>query len=91
MTAHNGRRATDGLVWWSKLCGAILATAGVIALCWAKLAVPEIDRRVDRKIDPVIEVMEYQNFLIMEQMPDDKVRSAEQKYTSYKRTRVRER
>lgn len=89
VTAHlAGRRATDGLLWWSKLCGAILATAGVVALCWGTLAVPEIDRRVDMKINPVIEVMEYQNFLIMEQMPDDKVRAAEQKYTSYKRARI---
>jgi cytochrome c biogenesis protein CcdA len=59
--------------------------SGIVTFGWCKLALPEVDKRISEKQQPIIDALEFQNFLMMETMPDTAVIQAEQKYTASKR------
>lgn len=58
--------------------------SGVVALVWQAYAAPEIDRKICAKVDPVIEAIEYQNFLMMATMSDEQLEAANRRWKGYK-------
>jgi len=57
---------------------------------WCKFAIPEIDKRINAAQKPVVQALEFQNFLMMENMPDSLVERAEKKYLISQRGKVQQ-
>lgn len=51
----------------------------LVTFAWYKFAVPEIDKRIAAAQNPIVSALEFQNFLMMESMPDSAIAAAEKK------------
>jgi hypothetical protein len=56
-----------------------------VAFSWTRLAIPDIDKRIKQSTDPIVEAINFQNFLIMATMPDSTIRIAEWRYSISKK------
>jgi len=83
------RRKGDKIVMSTKICGAILAVAAVVGLCWQLLAEPAVQRQIDATVNPVVDVLEYQTFLMMQGMSNEQIQKAEESYIASQKTRVK--
>jgi hypothetical protein len=83
------RRKFDWLNGTTKISGAVIASAAVIALCWKLLATPIIQTQIDCSTKPIIEVLEYQTYLMMSNLTDEQIKKADQSYISAQKTKVR--
>jgi hypothetical protein len=77
------------LTLWQKLAGCIIATAAVVTLCWKVCAMPVIQKQIDRTTNPIIEVLEFQTWLMMQTMTDEQIQKAEAGYTAAKKARIK--
>lgn len=68
-------------LWIPVIVTGCIAVAGTFKFSWAYFFVPDVERRICVKTDPILEAMELQNYLIMESMPDSSVNRAIEKYT----------
>ena len=60
----------------------------LVTFAWCKFAVPEIDKRIAAAQNPIVSALEFQNFLMMESMPDSAIAAAEKKYITSQRGKV---
>lgn len=93
---HCHHRKGDRAKWfytkmtlWQRVCTLIAAGAVVIGLAWANLAEPRIDCQIDKKILPIQDAIEYQNFLMMSTLTDEQVNRATQRYLNSKNARTK--
>ena len=86
-TPHH--RLFDNFGFATRVSGAILAAAGVTALCWRLLAEPCVQRQIDKSVNPVVDVLEYQNFLMMQTLTDEQIQKAERSYIAAQKVRVK--
>jgi hypothetical protein len=84
MVKHQEKCKPDIVARVTAICGAILAVAGVVALCWGQLAEPRIDRKISAAITPIQDAVEYQCFLMMSKMTDDEIKAADRRYFAAK-------
>ena len=56
---------------------------------WNVFARPAIQVQIEATTNPIQEAIEFQNFLMMVNMPDSLIRKAEQLYTSTKRIKIK--
>ena len=98
MTAHHRKyegsdtphhRRFDNINMVTKVSGAILAAAGVTALCWRLMAEPCIQKQIDHTTNPIIDVLEYQTYLMMQTLTDEQVKNAEESYVTAKRMKIK--
>ena len=85
-TPHS--RRFDNINIFTKVSGAILAAAGVTALCWRLMAEPCVQRQIDKSLNPVVDVLEYQTYLMMQNLTDEQLKKADESYVATKRARV---
>lgn len=88
MTTHPLRRKFDEYAAVTKVGAAIMTAAAVVTLCWKLLAEPCIQVQIEKTTNPIIEVLEYQTFLMMQSLTDEQVRCADQSYTASKKMKV---
>jgi hypothetical protein len=62
---------------------------GSITFAWCKFARPDIDNRIEVKTNPIVDALEFNNYLTMEALPDSIVDRAIKKYTNSKKGRVK--
>ena len=72
-----------------KICGAILALAAVFAMCWKMMAEPQIQGQIDKSLNPVVDVLEYQTYLMMQTLDNEQLERAERGYLQSKKMKVR--
>lgn len=80
MTTQHGKEKKNAIDSWVRICGAILISASLVALCWSTLAEQRIDKQIHSHTDPIQEALEYQCFLMMENMSDSAVNRANARY-----------
>jgi len=83
------RQRIDGLNATTKMGGAVLVLAGVVGLCWRLLAEPAIQKQIDKTTNPIVEVLEYQTYLMMQTMTDEQIKQADESYLASQRTRIK--
>ena len=86
-TQHH--RKFDYFSGTTKLSGAVIAAAALVALCWKLLATPCIQTQIEKTTLPIIEVLEYQNFLMMQTLTDEQIKKADESYIAAQKTKVR--
>lgn len=71
----------------------ILATGGTIALLWKPCnflawdlwTKPKVEYTINKKLEPVIEALEFQNSIMMKDMTLEEIRRLERQYKEYRR------
>ena len=61
--------------------------SGAVVFGWNKIAMPEIDKRIENKQQPIVDALKYQSFLMEVMMPDSLIEKAERRYVISKRGR----
>lgn len=79
----------DRLGVWQKGLAVALGVITLLGLAWANLAEPRIDSKINCKLKPVEDALEYQNYLMMADMPDSTVQKAERMYLQSRKARGR--
>jgi len=62
-----------------------VVVGGAFAFCWNTFAGPDIERRIDEKLNPVAEALVWQNYLYMEYYPDSVIERATEKFAYMKK------
>jgi hypothetical protein len=78
----------DKLAKIQKILYIVIASAiilcGAITFGWGYFIAPQIDKRIDVKLEPVVEAVTYQSFLWVEQMDSATVRRANERFKAWK-------
>ena len=92
MTAHPHRRWTDNMASWKNVILFLIAAAsgisGMTFFAWNILARPDIRREVRFVTDPMADAIEFQTYLMMENMEYDKVQRAQERYILSRKARM---
>lgn len=65
-----------------------VACAGTV-FAWNNFALPDVDRRIKNATDPIIEAIEFQNYLLMATMSDSSIERATKRFTASRKGVVR--
>ena len=78
------KQKTDVLLRVSRILG-IIATSGVIiGIIWAKMVLPEIDCRIDIRMEKMRHSSQYNSFILQELTTDDQLDRATKRFNAWK-------
>jgi hypothetical protein len=84
------RRRSDRPGWWIKyaaISGAVLTTAGIIAMATASLLDPHINKLIDDKEKPIYEAIKFNEACHRAMMSDEQIKKAREIYNFDKESR----
>jgi len=74
----------------------ITLLSGGATFAWCKIALPSVDKRIDKKQEPIVKelksigkALEYQNFMMMEGLSDSTLDNIDKKYIISNRGRAK--
>jgi hypothetical protein len=89
MMTHPFRRRFDTWNMATKIGTAILTCAAVVTLCWELLAAPCIQQQIEKTTNPIVDALEFQTFLMMQNLTDAQIKRATDSYTAAQKVRVK--
>ena len=84
------KQQTENLKSRITMIAAFAALIGATAkFTWSTFAIPQVDGMICEKVNPLIDALEFQNYLMMEAMPDSVVERASRKYINSRKGSAR--
>lgn len=78
------KKNNDTLLKVSRVLGIIIASSVIIGMLWAKIILPEIDKRIEPEVAPLRNSIQYNSFMLQELSTVEQIDRATKRYNAWK-------